>query len=248
VQSRATTCQVEGADLGGAELPLRLGALRCRDYVVRRVRGKGGTVREAPEFQRAVDRLHAECRTRGLDLAGPAAEGLVAGLVDDIAERLRVKPATVVTTYLDGLDVRALADDVVQADAEQRQEIADASPAVISIERTGRLVAALAQAVRCVSLNHEHLAGEPDGKWHGIGVLDDAGNGLTLLGDALGRHHRAPQGVAILWSDEAVVLARRALSRTIANLRAGSWSFGHGREFDTQVAARMEADLAFLPQ
>lgn len=205
-------------------------------------------MREAPEFRRAVERLQAQCRTRGLELTTQAADDLVAGLVHDIAARLRVKEATVVRSYLDGLDIGALADDAVRADAEQRQEIADASPAVISIESTGRLVAALAQAVRCVSLNHDQLTGESDGKWHGLGVLDDAGNGLTLLGEALGRHHRAPHGVSILWSDEAVVLARRALSRTIANLRAGTWSFGHGSEFDTQVATRMEADLAFLPQ
>lgn len=204
-------------------------------------------MRETPEFRRAVERLQADCRTRGLELAAPAAQEFLAGLVHDLAERLRVTETTAVRSYLDGMDLGPLADNVVRAEAEQRQEIADASPAVISIESTGRLVAALAQAVRCVSLNHEQLASELDGKWSGLGVLDDASNGLTLVGQALGRHDRASQGVVILWGDEAVVLARRALTQTIANLRTGIWSFGHGRDFDIQVAARMETDLAFLP-
>lgn len=218
------------------------------DYVVRRAPGKGGTVREAPQFRRAVERLQAACLVRGLELEAPAAQEFLAGLVHDLAERLRVTERTAVRSYIDDLDLGPLADHVVRADAEQKQEIADASPAVISIKGTGRLVAALAQAVRCVSLNHEHLAGELDGRWAGLGVLDDASNGLTLIGQALGHHDRAPQGVVILLSDETVVLARRALTQTIANLRAGIWSFGHGREFDTQVAAQMEADLAILPQ
>jgi hypothetical protein len=205
-------------------------------------------VREAPEFRRAVERLQAECRNRGLDLPEPAAEELLAGLVHDLAQRLRVSGTTAAATYLADLDVGALADTVVRADTEQKQEIADTSPAVISIESTGRLVAALGQAVRCVSRNHEQLASEQDGKWSGLGVLDEASDALTLIGQAIGRHDRAPQSVAILWSDEAVVLARRALSLTITNLRTGIWSFGRGREFDTQLAARIETDLALLPQ
>lgn len=205
-------------------------------------------MRETPVFRRAVERLQAACRIRGLELAAPAAEEFLTSLVHDLAARLRVTERTAVRSYLDGLDLGQLADTVVRADAEQKQEIADASPAVIGIGSTGRIVAALAQAVRCVSLNHEQLAGERDGKWSGLGVLDDASNGLTLIGQALGAHDRASEGVAILWSDEMVVLARRALMKTMAHLRAGIWSFGHGREFDTQVAARMGADFAALPQ
>jgi hypothetical protein len=199
-------------------------------------------------FRRVVGRLRDACLQRGLDLPAATAEEVLAGVVREMADRLRVKEQTVVRTYLDGVDVGQLADDLVRARSEQRREIADASPAVIDIESTGRLVASLAQAVRCVSLNHEQLADTSNDKWHAVGVLDDASNCLTLLGEAIGKQHTAPQGACVFWSDESVVYARRALSRTITNLSDGVWSFGHGADMDNGVVARMQSDLDLLPE
>ncbi|MBL7256001.1 hypothetical protein [Paractinoplanes lichenicola] len=112
----------------------------------------------------------------------------------------------------------------------------------------GRLVASLAQAARCVSLNHEQLAASQDGKWRAVGVLDDASNALTLIGEALERHHTGPQEVAILLNDECTMLARRALTKTLRSLRSRNWTFGHEPELDTAVAERMETDLTLLPE
>lgn len=195
-----------------------------------------------------VERLRDECRAHGLDLAPAAAEDILADLVQNMASGLGVREETVVRTYLGSIDVAALAEDLARADEAQKREIADASPAVISLEGTGRLVASLAQAVRCVSLNHEQLMRGDSDKWDAIGVLDDASNGLTLVGEALEKHHAAPHGVAVLWSDESVVHARRALTRTVENLRGGAWSFGFGAEMDAGVATRMATDLQILPQ
>jgi len=204
-------------------------------------------LRNRAEFKRMVQRLRDECQTQGLDLAPTAAEELLADHVTTTARRLGIREETFVRGHLRNIDVAGLATSLVRADAEQKREVADTSPAVISLKDTGRLVASLAQAVRCVSRNHERLTGEDSGKWDAIGVLDDASNGLTLLGDALARHHAAPDGVVVLWSDETVVHARRALTQTVENLNAGVWSFGHGKEIDTRVLARMTADLEKLP-
>ena len=45
-----------------------------------------------------------------------------------------------------------------------------------------------------------------------------------------------------------MVYARRALSRTVANLQAGTWTFGHGPDVDAGVLVRMQKDLALLPE
>ncbi|KAB1925807.1 hypothetical protein F8280_11065 [Micromonospora noduli] len=73
--------------------------------------------------------------------------------------------------------------------------------------------------------NHERLAQVRRDKWEAVGVLDDASNCLTLLGEAVSNSHTSAQGTAVLWSDESVVCARRALTRTIDNLRDGGWAF-----------------------
>ncbi|ROO63101.1 hypothetical protein EDC02_5115 [Micromonospora sp. Llam0] len=172
----------------------------------------------------------------------------MADMVQIMASGLGVREETIVRTYLDTIDVAAMVKDLARADEAQKREVADASPAVISLEATGQLVASLAQAVRCVSLNHEQLMRGDSDKWDAIGVLDDASNGLTLVGEALEKHHPAPHGVSVLWSDESVVHARRALTRTVENLRSGAWSFGFGAEMDAGVATRMTTDLQKLPQ
>jgi hypothetical protein len=212
------------------------------------VMGGTNTMLDSAGFRRAVGRLQDACLQRGLDLPAATAQTVLAGVVREMTDRLRVKEQTIIRTYLDGVDIAALADDLVRARSEQRREVADASPAVIGIESTGRLVASLAQAVRCVSLNHEQLAGTSDDRWHAVGVLDDASNCLTLLGEAIGKQHTAPQGVSVFWTDESVVYARRALTRTITSLRSGAWSFGHGADIDNGVVARMQTDLGLLPE
>lgn len=195
-----------------------------------------------------VERLRGECRRQGFELSPTAAEDIVSELVNNTARSLGMRKETVVRAHLGTVDVAALAADVVRADQAQRREVTDASPAVISLEDTGRLVASLAQAVRCVSLNHERLAQADRDKWDAIGVLDDASNGLTLVGEALEKHHVAPHAVNVLWNDESVVYARRALTQTIEKLRTGDWSFGHGAKLDAGVAERMTADLGILPR
>ncbi|ROO60430.1 hypothetical protein EDC02_2299 [Micromonospora sp. Llam0] len=136
----------------------------------------------------------------------------MAGMVQIMASGLGVREETVVRTYLDTIDVAAMVEDLARADEARKREVAEASPAVIGLEATGRLVASLAQAVRCVSRNHEQLMRGDSDRWDAIGVLDDASNGLTLVGEALEKHHPAPHGVAVLWSGESVVHARRALT------------------------------------
>jgi hypothetical protein len=195
-----------------------------------------------------VERLRDECRGKGVDLSPAAAEEVLIDLVRNMANTLGVREETILRSYLANVDVAELATSLKHADEEQKREVADASPAVLSIENTGRLVASLAQAVRCVSLNHGSLEHGEREKWETIGVLDDASNGLTLIGEALENSHAAPQGIAVLWNDESVVYARRALTRTVKNLRNGAWSFGHGAALDADVAKRMTEDLEILPQ
>jgi hypothetical protein len=106
-----------------------------------------------------------------------------------------------------------------QADKARRREVADASPVVLGLSAVGKLVASLGQAVRCVSLNHDVLNEGEAAKWEAISVLDDASNGLTLLGAALGDAVAGSGAVSVLVSDEAVVYARGCLAATASGLR-----------------------------
>jgi hypothetical protein len=84
-------------------------------------------------------------------------------------------------------------------------------------------------------------------KWDAIGVLDDAGDALTLLGLALRAAHTAG-GTEVLLNDEAVVHTRRGLTQTVSNLSDGSRSFSRDQpDRDAAIAARMANDLALLP-
>ncbi|MBM0274034.1 hypothetical protein [Micromonospora tarensis] len=199
------------------------------------------------KFQEAVDRLREESRRRGLDISEVTAQDILADLVTSTAATLGVREETYVRSHLPNVDLADLVTHLSQANDAQRREVAEASPAIVSMQDTGRLIASLAQAVRCVSLNHERLAQGHRGKWEAVGVLDDASNCLTLLGEAVSNSHTSAQGTAVLWSDESVVYARRALTQAISNIRDGGWTFAHGPQLDADVATRMNADLKLLP-
>ncbi|PZG22138.1 hypothetical protein C1I95_05985 [Micromonospora craterilacus] len=200
------------------------------------------------KFHEAVERLRQEGRRRGLDISTATAQDILADLVTSTAATLGIREETFVRSHLPNVDLTDLVAHLKQADDAQKREVADASPAVVSMEDTGRLIASLAQAVRCVSLNHDRLAQGHRDKWEAVGVLDDASNCLTLLGEAVSNSHTTAQGTAVLWNDESVVYARRALTQTITNLRDGGWTFAHGRQLDADVATRMDDDLQILPQ
>lgn len=204
-------------------------------------------MRRMRNFQQTVERLREEGRRQGLDISVATAQDILADLVTTSASMLGIREETFVRSHLPTVDLADLVAHFKQADDAQKREVAAASPAVVSLEGTGRVIASLAQAVRCVSLNHERLADGRRDKWEAVGVLDDASNCLTLLGEAVGNSHNTAQGTVVLWSDEIVVYARRALTQTIANLRDGGWTFAHGRQLDADVVTRMSADLKILP-
>jgi hypothetical protein len=205
-------------------------------------------VKRRVEFRRLVERFQNECRERGVELSTAAAEDFLVDRVKSMAEALGVREETVVRSHLRGIDVASLAAAFKQADEARRREVADASPVVLSLSAVGTLVASLGQAVRCVSLNHDVLNEGEAAKWEAISVLDDAGNGLTLLGAALGDAVAGSGAVSVLVSDEAVVYARGSLTQTVNNVDAGRWSFNRDRpEVDAGVVKRMRMDLALLP-
>ncbi|MEU9507837.1 hypothetical protein AB0D32_16355 [Micromonospora sp. NPDC048170] len=204
-------------------------------------------MRRMTKFQEAVERLREEGCHRGLDIPAVTAQDILADLVTTTAATLGIREETYVRSHLANVDLADLVTRLKQADDAQKREVADASPAVIKLEDTGRLIASLAQAVRCVSLNHDRLTTGRRDKWEAVGVLDDASNCLTLLGEAVTNSHTTAQGTAVLWNDESVVYARRALTQTITNIRDGGWTFAHGPQLDADVATRMNADLKILP-
>ncbi|MEU5554475.1 hypothetical protein ABZ738_32370 [Micromonospora sp. NPDC047793] len=199
------------------------------------------------KFQETVERLCEEGRRQGLDISKVTAQDVLADLVASTAAALGIRENTYVRSHLPNVNLADLVDHLKEADDAQKREVAEASPAVVSLENTGRLIASLAQAVRCVSINHDHLTQGRHDKWEAIGVLDDASNCLTLLGEALTNSHTSDQGTTVLWNDESVVYARRALTQTLANIRDGGWTFAHGPQLDADVATRMNADLSLLP-
>ncbi|MEV0003456.1 hypothetical protein AB0H28_14370 [Micromonospora sp. NPDC050980] len=200
------------------------------------------------KFQQTVDRLRDEGQRHGLDISASTAQNVLAELVTTNAATLGIREETFVRSHLSAIDIADLVTHIKHANDAQEREVTNASPAVLSIAATGRLIASLAQAVRCVSLNHDRLTHGHHDKWEAVGVLDDASNCLTLLGEAVSNSHTTAQGDAVLCSGESVVYARRALSQTVTNLRRGAWTFAHGPQLDADVAARMTADLKILPQ
>jgi len=203
-------------------------------------------VRNRAEFRRLVEQVLAECAAHGIDLSQTAVEDLLADRVRIMAATLGVREDTVVRSHLAAIDPAELAAAFKLAGEQSARELADTPPTILDLGSAGRLVASLAQAVRCVSLNHQSLAGG-ERKWEAIGVLDSASNGLTLIGEALENVDIRLGRISVLLSDEAVVHARRGLDQTVRNLTAGTWSFRHGAAVDTGVAERMAADLALLP-
>ena len=204
-------------------------------------------MRRRAEFRRLVEEILAECAAHGIDLTRAAVEDLVADRVRAMAATLRVREDTIVRSYLSTIDPATVVAALRQAGAQGARELADTPPTVLDLDAVGRLVASLGQAVRCVSLNHHALAGGQRDKWQAVGVLDNAGDGMTLIGAALGHVDIAQGRVSVLLSDEAVIRARRALGQTVTNLQAGVWSFDHGLDVDAGVAERMADDLALLP-
>ncbi|MDT4991382.1 MAG: hypothetical protein QOH97_1274 [Actinoplanes sp.] len=204
-------------------------------------------MRMRAEFTRLVERILAECRANDVDLSHAAVEDLVAVRVTAMAKALRVQEATIVRSHLSTIDPTEFVAELRFARAETEREVANTSPTVFDLDSAGRLVASLGQAVRCMSLNHQSLAGSERDKWEAIGVLDAAGDGLTLLGEALKDADNTAGRVSVLLSDEAVVHARNSIEQTISNLTSGKWSFGHGASLDAGVAKRMAQDLALLP-
>jgi hypothetical protein len=204
-------------------------------------------MRRRAGFRRLVDRFQAECEKQGVDLSPDSAEDFLVDRVASMAQALGVREETVVRSHLARVDVTGWVAAFKRAGEELRREVADASPAVLSLEQVGRLVASLGQAVRCVSLNHESLGRGEAEKWEAIGVLDDASNALTIVGAELRASQAVSGRVCVLLSDEAVVSTRRTLVQTIENLTSGEWSYNQPTVDDAMVAARMSADLALLP-
>jgi len=204
-------------------------------------------MRRSVKFRQLVERFQEECRRQQVRLSRDASEDFLLDRINSIAETLGIRPETALHAHANELDLTALVAAFKQADEQLKREVADASPAVISLAAAGRLVAALGQVVRCVSLNHESLGRGESERWNAIGILDDTGDALTLLGLALRAAH-AGGGAQVLLSDEAVVHSRRGLTQTISNLSDGTWSFGRDQpDRDTAIAARMADDLALLP-
>jgi hypothetical protein len=204
-------------------------------------------MRGRAEFRRVVGLLQAELRAAGITMSATAVADLLAEAVKTGAAAMRVREETFVRSHMSLVDVAALVAACRAALANGEREVADTPPTILDLGSAGRLIASLGQAVRCVSLNHEALGGGERDKWQAIGVLDDAGNALTLFGAALDGVDRGPDRVSVLLSDETVVHARRALAQTVQNLTDGAWTFQHGADLDAQVAERMAADLALLP-
>src|SRR5688572_2926289 len=128
-------------------------------------------MRKRAQFRQLVERLREECRRQGIDLSPAAAEDFLVDRVTAMATVLRVREDTVVSSYLPGLDVGELAAAFKLAADQQQQEVANASPAVLDLANVGRIVSSLAQAARCVSLNHHALSGSEQEKWEALGVL-----------------------------------------------------------------------------
>ncbi len=204
-------------------------------------------MRGRAEFRRLVDQILAECAAHDIDVARTAVEDVLVDRVTAMATALRVRQDTIVRSHLSTIDPASLVAAFQHARADGARELAATPPTILGLASVGRLIASLGQAVRCVSLNHDSLAGSARDKWQAIGVLDAASNGLTLLGAALENTDVTAGRVSVLVSDETVVHARQALTQTVQNLAAGTWSFGHDTDIDTGVAERMAADLALLP-
>lgn len=117
-------------------------------------------------------------------------------------------------------------------------------PVSLTRAKAGFVVAALAQAVRCVSLNHAMIGSGRRGEdWDAIGVLDDAAHALTSIGMILAR---SPDDLEVELEPEIVVWARRALGQVIDKLSSGAWDLKPMTVDVAGFVATMEGDFAML--
>jgi hypothetical protein len=207
-------------------------------------------MRQRADFRRLVARLRDECARQGFEPSAGLLEDLIDRQVQAMADLLGVQVATVLRSHTGRINIPGLAAEIVAADRLRRREVADTPHVILDLAGVGRLVSSLGQAVRCVSLNHDTIGQSEAARWAAVGVLDDTGNALTLLGSALEDSHRSGS-LSVVLSDETVVYARRGLAETVKNLRSRRWSFGQALPdidaIDAKVADRMDSDLALLP-
>jgi len=203
-------------------------------------------MRRRADFRRLVQRLRDECAAQEFEPAAGLLEDLLAHRIQAMAELLKVQMPTVLGSYAETINIPGLAAEIIQADRLRRREVADTPHVILDLGSVGRLVSSLGQAIRCVSLNHGTIGQGTAATWAAVGVLDDAGNALTLLGSSLEDSYRSGS-LSVVLSDEAVAYARRGLAETVKNLRSGRWSFDRALAgVDAKVADRMDGDLALL--
>jgi hypothetical protein len=204
-------------------------------------------MRRGATFRRLLGDLQEECGKLGLDVSTATMEDVLEARIQDVSAALRIQTATVLSRYAETVDVVGLAAVMAEADRQGRAEVEATPHAIMDRADLGRIVASLGQVVRYVSLNNDDLNGGPGRRWSAIGVLDNAGNGLTALGAAL-TLNAVPGGATILVPDEAIVYARRALTETIDNITSRRWTYDKDNaDLDDQVVERMRDDLALLP-
>ncbi|MER7009739.1 hypothetical protein ABT297_42790 [Dactylosporangium sp. NPDC000555] len=201
-------------------------------------------MRKGRAFIRHVDEVLNECRMLEVEISRSAVEDIVEAQVRRISKQMGITEKTVVNTYMSIFPARDLAARIHEAQTSESQDIDDTPHAVLNVRATGRLLASLGQAARCVSLNHMTLS--TGDKWDTIGILDDVSNAVSLIGIALAE--RDSGAGAIVLRDEAVVKARAGLQSVIDKLSSGQWKMYEERpDIDRAVIKGMTQDLSVLP-
>ncbi|WBC01096.1 hypothetical protein [Micromonospora sp. WMMA1976] len=210
-------------------------------------------MREHAEFRRMVKRVQSECRREKLDLSPSAVEELVADLVSGLVGSLGVREDAILRSHLAAVDVSALVRAIEYAGELQKPEARAALPVVFALEDIGRLVASLAQAIRCVtircvSLESKVLPGDDGEKWEAIDVLAAASDGLIRIGEALEKTQLPSQLDAVALNVESLMFAKQALARSADKLHSNTWTYGRGQRFDNDLVSRMLEDLEKLAE
>jgi hypothetical protein len=177
------------------------------------------------------------------DRAAIAAE--LQARVSAVATQLRVTEETALRNYLDDDWGRDMARDFCRQLAEQNA-LVEAEPArELPVQATGRLVAALGQALLCYTLNEGAGDCQP-----GDFSVSDASQAVSGLGLAL--HASQPGAATVSVGGDVTVWAREALTAFGDNLRLKRWTScpcgdRHEHEdMDTRLLRAVQEDLRLL--
>lgn len=207
------------------------------------------TLKSNPRFKALVEQVKKNAEGHGwkFDVTfRTVAEDVLLDRIEKTAEHLGIKPETVLTSYLSGLQQLAedLAEQIHQTTAARDELYRETLSVEIAGQDLGRAVASLGRVAWVMSFNEATLKVKA-ARLEAININSAAADAISGLGLAI--HVAAQDGPveSVTIDGEIVVKAREAIEGTIRKIQLGAWTCGSD-DINAAVCAGMAEDLAPL--